>query len=83
MSAAIPGPNNLSPARERHTPNSTPHSPWWATEDLAEAAGALLDAARGLVADLDPEAQPRSAAAARQLLVACAGLFMDAQEGCA
>jgi len=51
--------------------------------EIAEAAGALLDAARGLVADLDPEAQPRSAAAARQLLVACAGLFMDAQEGCA
>ena len=51
-----------------------------ASEHLIEAGGALLDAARALVADLDPDDSPRSAAAARRLVIACADLFLAAQE---
>lgn len=51
------------------------------SDDLIDAAGALLDAARDLVTDLDPEDSPRSAAAARRLMATCAGLFLDAQQG--
>lgn len=81
MEAATQAQNNLSPASEGRTPSLTPHSPGWATEDVVEAAGDLLDAARGLVAEIDQMAdQPRSIAAARQLLGTCADLFLAAQE---
>jgi hypothetical protein len=49
-------------------------------DQLVEAAGALWDAARALVADVGQADQPRSAEAARNLLVACAEVFLDAQE---
>jgi len=48
---------------------------------LTEAAGALLDAARGLAAVIDAEVAPRSASAIRELVGATAELFLDASEG--